>query len=405
MDHQQLIVTCDLGTTAFRLLVCAPDGQGRLTVLGSSHFEAAGFRDGDFVDIAAGSRALGELIADAEASANVDISGFSYSISGSHLRSLRARSLHQIDPSRRTVSQADVDAVLEKASSIAVPFDHAILANNPVEFTVDGIGGIENPLERQGRTLEVDAYLVTGSGSVQNNLERAIEKAGCKGVAWQIDVLAAAEALLTEEETREGVLFLDIGGAVTQWAVYRFGRIAGSGQVPWGGIHMTQDLSHGLRIGLREAEDIKRKRGIVLRSLTGETDTAVLFEEDNPTESPALVAAILEPRLEEIISLVREDMGDSFRPAEMGAGVVITGGGSRCRGTAALIEEVLDLPVEQRLEPLGLVNAKVLPEGQWATAAGLAFSLLEDTGAEPAAGGGGVIDWLGGLFSRKHKKS
>jgi cell division protein FtsA len=167
---------------------------------------------------------------------------------------------------------------------------------------------------------------------------------------------------------------------------------------------MTQDLSHGLRIGLREAEDIKRKRGIVLRSLTGETDTAVLFEEDNPTESPALVAAILEPRLEEIVSLVREDMGDAFRPAEMGAGVVITGGGSRCRGTAALIEEVLGLPVEQRLEPLGLANAKVLPEGQWATAAGLAFSLLEDTGAEPS-GGGGVLDWLGGLFSRKHKKS
>jgi cell division protein FtsA len=345
-------------------------------------------------------------VADAEASANVDISGFSYSISGSHLRSMKANSLHQIDPSRHVVTQRDVDAVLEKASSIAVPFDHAILANNPVEFRVDGIGGIENPLDRQGRTLEVDAYLVTGSSSVQNNVERAIAKAGCKGVAWQIDVLAAAESLLTEAETREGVLLIDVGGALTQWAVYRFGRIAGSGQIPWGGNHMTYDLSHGLRIGLREAEAVKRKRGVVLRSLTGSTDTSVLFEEDNPTESPALVAAILEPRLEEIVSLIREDMGDAFRAGQLGAGVIVTGGGARCRGTGELVEEVLGVHAEVRLEPLGLANARALPDCQWATAAGLAFALLDDRHEPPRTdAGGGVLDWIGGLFGGKRKKS
>ncbi|MBK9302737.1 MAG: cell division protein FtsA [bacterium] len=406
MEHDELIVACDLGSTEFRVLVAAPSPDGGLAVLGAGSAEAAGFRDGDFVDVGSGSRAIAKAVRAAEASANVDIAGFCYGISGSHLRSLWARGQHKIGPNRRAVDARDVDAVLEKATSIAIPFDHAILASNPVSYTVDGIPGVVDPLDRPGSLLEVDAYLVTGSSSVQHNLEHTIEKSGYHAASWHIDALATAAALLTPQERQEGVLLIDIGGQQTQWVIHRSGRIAGSGVVPWGGVHMTNDLAHGLRVSAAEAEAIKRQRGLALRSLADDVDPEILFEETEPDESPGLIAAILEPRLEEIVSLVKRDMGPDFQQAQLHRGVVVTGGGSRCAGTEQLIEEVLSLPAQRRLSPLGLSGGKPLPEGQWATAVGLAYWALgggQDAGpgGEPGEPPHKPKGWLGGLFRRR----
>ncbi len=406
MDYDQLIVVCDLGTTEFRTLVAAPADQGGLQVLGIGVTETAGFRDGDFVDIGSGSRAMARSVRMAESDADVDISGFYYGISGSHLRSVWARGRHQIGPGRRTVTDADIAAVLERANSIAIPFDHAILATNPVAFSVDGIDGIVDPLDRQGSMLEVDAYLITGSRSVQNSIENTIDRSGYQAVGWRIDVLAAAQALLTPQEQEEGVVLIDVGGAMTQWVVFRSGRIAGSGMVPWGGVHMTSDLAHGLRVGQSTAEDTKRRSGLVLRSLSrDEVDTDVLFEEEEVEVTPGLIAAILEPRLEEIFRLVREDMGAVFEPGRLLQGAVVTGGGARCEGTAELCEEVLGLPARLRHDPSGISGGRALPDGQWASCVGLAYWAL--SGDEPVAPeddtpgeGGGVGGFLKGLFRR-----
>ena len=406
MDYDQLIVTCDLGTTEFRALVAAATGAG-LEVLGAGASESAGFRDGDFVDAAAGTRALARAVRAAEADADVDISGFCYGISGSHLRSVWARGRHQIGPGRREVGASDVDAVLERANSIAIPFDHAILSTNPVEYSVDGIGGIIDPLGRPGSMLEVEAYLITGSRSVQTGIESAVERAGYHAAGCCIDSLAAAQALLSAEEREEGAVLIDVGGEMTQWVIYRSGRIAGSGLVPWGGVHMTGDLAHGLRCGRAEAERIKRAQGIVLRSLAGdEVDTDVLFEDDDVDPSPGLLAAILEPRLEEIFKLVVEDMGSAFEPSRLMRGAVISGGGARCPGTAELCEEVLGVPAQVRFDPGGLLGGRALPEGQWATAVGLALWMSGGEGAASGDGdgaeeGGGLSGLLRGLFRKR----
>jgi cell division protein FtsA len=407
MDYDQLIVVCDLGTTEFRTLVAAPVDGGGLQVLGVGLAETAGFRDGDFVDIGSGSRALARSVRLAESDADVDITGFYYGISGSHLRSVWARGRHQIGPGRRTVADADIAAVIERANSIAIPFDHAILATNPVAFSVDGIDGIVDPLDRPGSMLEVDAYLITGSRSVQNSIENTIERAGYQSVGWRIDALAAAHALLSPQEQRDGVVLIDVGGQMTQWVVFRSGRIAGSGMVPWGGVHMTNDLAHGLRVGQNTAEATKRERGLVLRSLArDEVDVDVLFDEDEVEATPGLIAAILEPRLEEIFRLVREDMGAAFEPGRLLRGAVVTGGGARCEGTAELCEEVLGLPAQLRFTPAGLAGGRTLPEGQWATAVGLAFwALSGDEPVEPEddafAESGGLPGFIRGLFRRR----
>ena len=181
-------------------------------------------------------------------------------------------------------------------------------------------------------------------------------------------------------------MLVDVGGHATNWAVYRKGAIVANGSVPLGGHHLSNDLAHGLRIPLEEAEQVKRLRGVVLRSLVEQVPIEALFEAEQPAETPGLVAAILEPRCEEILTYVKKDFGDRRELAGWPAGVILTGGGARCRGSAQLCEEVFDLPSECRWLPPGLRGADRLPKGQWATVVGLSMCVARRHGRDRPAG-------------------
>ncbi len=405
MSQGRLVVACDFGTTAFRALVSEETGGGELAVIAYSEEPAAGYQDGDFVDLRAGSRCIARTLRKLEKAADIDVAGFTYNISGGHLRSVWATGQVQIGPAPRAVTGEDLSRVLAQARSLVIPFDHQILASNPVEYTVDRVGGIVDPRGRIGSQLEVEAHLITGSRSVVRNLEHAIGTAGYEGVGGAVDILAVASALLSDGEKEAGILLVDVGGTATNWALFRHGRIAGNGIVPWGGQHLTTDLAHGLRVSLDRAEQVKRQRGVVLRSLEAEISPEVLFADQTPEISGGLIAAILEPRLEEIFSLVKGNLGDARALIGLGSGIVITGGGARCRGTKQLAEEVFDTAVELRYCPARLRGAERLPEGQWATVAGLSI-WAAGVGVEPlgdrtdaAVAGGSVItrlkNWLG----------
>ncbi len=380
MSESQLVVTCDLGTTGFRGLVAEAGPRG-LRVLGAARVEAAGFQDGDFVDLRAGSRAVARLVRRLESAADVDVSGFYYNVSGSHLRSVRARGQVQVGPAPRPVAERDLEAVMAKARSLAVPFDSHVLAVNPVEYTVDRVRGIVDPVGRIGSQLTVDAHLITGARSVVRNVEHAVELAGYGVAGRAVDSLAAAAALVDAREREDGVLLLDVGGWATAWVALLAGRIVGHGSVPWGGAHLTADLAHGLRIERDEAERVKREQGVALRSLVEDASPDVLFDADRPEHTPGLIAAVLEPRLEEILDLVCRQVTGAVEPSALGGGVVLTGGGSRCRGSERLCEEVFGLPAAARYLPPRLAGADQLGEGQWATAVGLAIWAA----GEPAA--------------------
>jgi cell division protein FtsA len=392
MSNGQLMVACDFGTSNFRTLVSRVGVDGRVEVLGAACVAAAGFRDGDFVDLQAGSHAIARAVVAAEAEADVDIAAFFYNIAGSHLRSFSARGQIQLGPVPRAITAVDMDAALNRARTLEIPFDQCILAANPVDWAVDRVRGIVDPRGRLGSQLQVEAHLVTASGTVVRNVEHAIKTAGYEVAGRAVDSLATAEALLQAPEREEGVLLVDVGGRSTQWALFRGGRLAGNGAVPWGGAHLTADLAHGLRIGLQEAEQVKRQCGVVLRSLVDEADPLALFEDERPTPSPGLLAAILEPRLEEIFALVKNDLRDPGLLSGLGRGVVLTGGGSRCRGAAALCEEVFGLPAVCRYLPPGMAGNERLGDGQWATALGLTLWAMrgepQPRAAVASAGGG-----------------
>ncbi len=400
MSEGRLIVACDFGTTTFRALVTEVDHEGSFKVIGHAAEPAQGFRDGDFVDLGAGAAAIARLMAKLEEAADIYVSGFAYNIGGSHLRSVRATAGLPIGPGPRPIRHADLDEARTRASAMAIPFDHQILSVTPVEYAVDRVRGVIDPVGRVGSQLEIQAHLITGSRSVLHNLENAITTAKYKPLGEEIDVLAAAAALLDARERQEGAMLIDVGGLCTNWAVYRKGSIVASGSVPLGGWHLTGDLAHGLRISREDAEDVKRTRGVVLRSLVDQVPIDVLFEERRPTETPGLVAAILEPRMEEIFTCVKNDFGDARELAALKAGVVLTGGGSRCRGTRALGEEVLDLAVRRAYLPPSLEGRANLPDGQWATALGLGILYAGDDeqsarGTAPGRGG-----WLARLRGR-----
>jgi len=379
METGQLIVACDLGTTIFRAMVVKYLGGGRVEVVGTGEMPCVGFKDGDFTDVGAGVEALKDCLKQAETTANVFVSGFYYNVSGSHLRAFDARSQLRLEPQRRPITQQDVDAVMERAHSISIPFDHSILVANPVAFTVDGIGGISNPVDRQGSHLEVEAHLITGSRSIIGNNENTITKAEYEPVGWCIDILATSAVLLEAEEKERGVLCIDIGGTHSDWILFREGKLAGCGMVPCGGLHLSSDLAQGLRIQLGEAESVKRDRGRVLRHAGDDIDPGVLFAEADPQESPALIAAILEPRMEEILNAVKTVVGERLDPAVLGHGVVLTGGGARCDGTPELAEEIFGLPAEYRDHRHLSGQVKALPDsGNWSTCLGLIHWALGD---------------------------
>ncbi|MBU8870489.1 MAG: cell division protein FtsA [Gemmatimonadales bacterium] len=403
MGQGRLIVACDFGTTYFRGVVTEADPSGELEIIGCAQEKSEGFQDGDFVDLGKAKECIARTLKTLEKNTDIDVSGFTYNISGSHLHSVRATSQVPISNGPRPIKESDVEEAKTRAGTMDIPFDNKILTITPVEFAVDRVRGIVDPINRVGSHLEMQAHLITGSRTVLHNIENAIEDAGYQPIREEVDILAAGVALLTRPEMENGVLLMDVGGLVTNWAVYIKGTVVANGMVPWGGEHLTADLAHGLRISLEEAEKVKRLRGVVLRSLVAESSVETLFEENSPEETPELVAAILEPRLEEIFTLVKQDYGDLRQLANLGSGVILTGGGSLCEGTVGLCEEIFDLPVQGRYLPFPLRGGDRLPKGQWATALGLASWVARDTTfsarSEDKASSGGLWGWICGLFS------
>jgi len=407
MSHERLIVACDFGSTTFRGLVTEIDTEGRCYVVAHASGPARGFQDGDFTNLGEGSLCIAETVKALENASQTYITGFTYNISGSHLRGVMSTAQVPVGPGPRPIRQADMEEARVRVRSLAMPFDQKILAVTPVEYVVDRVRGISDPLSRVASQLEMHAHLVTGSRSVLANIEHAVDNAGYKPVGEEVDILAAARALLTEEDRRRGVMLVDIGGLLTNWVVFADGALQAIGSVPYGGDQLTGDLAHGLRIDEAEAERIKQENGVVLRSLVDHVPVSVLFEEECPEVTPGLVAAVLEPRMEEILTLVKEDYGDLGRLARLQAGIVLTGGGSRCRGTSRLCEEIFDLPARAAYLPAGMQGVDELPAGQWATVIGLTLGAAAETVAVDEQGregtGQGVLGRLKGWMQRRQK--
>jgi cell division protein FtsA len=346
--HDQPCVGIDIGTTKICVVVGEPNEQGGLDVVGLGYAPSRGLRKGVVVNLEATVESIKQAIEEAELMAGTSVERAYVGMAGSHIRGFNSRGVVSIAGKDREVSDDDIRRVLDAARTVSLPPDRAIFHTIPQEFLVDDQDGIANPRGMSGSRLEANVHVVTGSLSSVQNLVTCVNRTGVEVIETVLEPLAAAQAVLAPDERELGVALVDIGGGTTDLALFERGAVCHTAVLPTGGDHFTNDIAVGLRTPIPEAEKIKKRSGCALTTMVEEEETLEV-----PTvggRKPRLMSRrslceIIQPRAEEVLTLVKEEIARSGYLPSLHAGVVLTGGGSMLEGMAELAELLLDLPV------------------------------------------------------------
>lgn len=392
---QSYIVGIDIGSSKVSVLIGQADEAGRLEVVGRGSAPNRGTRRGSIVNVEAAVEGLKLATEEAEVMAGVEISEAFVSVAGSDVRSHNSKGMVSVARKDREVTRSDIDRVLEAARSAALPSDRDILQAMPQEFILDGQGGIVDPLGMLGRKLEVTVHLVTGHATRTRTLLTCVNRAGIEVKEMVFEPLATASGVLTPDERELGALVIDIGAGTSSYAYFITGEAHHSAVLPLAAGHFTNDLAMVLRTPFAEAEEIKMTKGCCLRNLV-EPDEGVTVPSVGGGGTRVVprreLSDILQPRAQEIFSLVREDLMAVVGDVALRGGVVLTGGGAQLDGLNEVAEQVFDTPVRSGL-PTGLVGlVDVIHSPVWSTAAGL---LVHGQGTERARNGAGQRSFLG----------
>jgi cell division protein FtsA len=382
-------VAIDIGSSKVGVLIGQRDEAGGIEVVGKGLSSNRGTRRGNVVNVEATVDSLKHASEEAEVMAGVEISRALVGVAGTDLRSVNSRGMVSVARRDREITRQDISRVLEAAQSAALPSDREILHAIPQEFIVDEQRGIQDPLGMLGSRLEVAVHLVTSNSTRTKTLLTCVNRAGIEVTEMVFEPLATAEAVLTHDERELGTLLLDIGSGTSEYAVFQEGEIRHSAILPVGAGHFTSDLAMVLRTPFAEAERLKVSNGCCLPGMLGEDEGISI-----PTVAggPARVVPraelcqILQPRAEELLTLLRDELVKSGCDEEFRGGVVITGGGAQLDGLLEMTEEVFNTGVRYGV-PRGLGGlVGVISCPTWCTASGL---LLYARRAEEAQTRGG----------------
>ena len=385
-----LVVGLDVGTTKICALIAEPAGRGPLNVLGVGTAPSRGIRRGIVVNIDSTVEAIKTAIGEAEQMAGVEVSGVYAGIAGGHIRGVNSRGAVPITGKHHEVSADDVDRVVEAARAINLPQDREIIHVLPQAFVVDDGDGVREPIGMSGVRLEVEVHIVTGAVTSIQNVIRSVNRAGLTVQDVVLEPLASAEAVLYDDEKELGVVAIDIGGGTTDVALLRNGAVWHTVVLPLGGDHISNDIAIGLRTPTADAEDIKKRYGCALTALVPAEETVDVpaVGGRKPRQlSRQLLSEIIQPRVEEIFTLVARELARAGFQDAATAGVVVTGGTSIMQGVPELAEGIFDQPV-RRGDPIGVGGlADVIQSPIYSTAVGLALygSHARSTGESGAA--------------------
>jgi cell division protein FtsA len=345
-SDEPVFVGIDIGTSKICALVGHVDPEGRTRVIGVGQVPSAGMRKGGVVSLEALARAVATVKDKAERTSGYEIDSALVSLSGSHISSVNSSGMAGV--SGRTITMDDVTRALEAAGSIAIPYNREIVHVVPRGYVVDGQDGIKSAIGMHGYRLEVEAHIVTASSTALRNIQKCVQAAGISVDGWVVSSLAAGEVVLTDTEREMGVIVCDLGGGTCDLAVYIEGAVWHTAVIPVGGDHMTNDVAQGLHLPAETAEIVKQRHGIAKRSMVDEAQAFAVRpfgQEGTVNIQRSELAAILEPRVEELFSLVRQEIKRSGYDGLLPAGLVLTGGSSQLPGMRELAAEVLELPV------------------------------------------------------------
>ncbi len=354
--QERVIVGIDVGTTKICVLVGELDRDGKLNIVGVGTCPSQGLRRGVVVNIEETVTSIAAALDRAERLSGKKIMSAYVGIAGSHIASENSKGFVAISPSHRDIEPNDISRAVEVARAIAIPANREVIHVIPRSYVVDGQEGIKNPTGMSGFRLEVEAHIITGSVSSIHNLIKCVHKAHVEIEDLVLEPLASGDAVLEDGETDLGVVLVDIGGGTTDVAVYTDGAIWHTVVLPVGGNLITSDIAIGLRLPVGVAEELKITYGHCDPATIDEDDMIDLsqFMPDCDDLVPRkLLAEIIQARVEELFSLVREEIKKAGYDGLLPAGIVITGGTAELPGILEQAGEILDMPARIG-SPLGL---------------------------------------------------
>lgn len=371
-SDQSLIVGLDIGTTKICCVVAEVQPDGRVDIIGVGVHPSRGLRKGVVIDIDSTVESMRMAVEEAEMMAGVEINMVYAGIAGSHIS---GRNSHGVAATRNgEVSLPDIQRALDAAKAIPIPMDREIIHILPQEYILDGQDGIKEPLGMSGVRLEVRVHIVTGAVASAQNIVKCANRCGLDVGEVILEQLASAESVLSADEKELGVCLLDIGGGTTDIAIFTEGHIKHTAVLAIGGDHITNDIAVGVRTPTKEADTIKKKYGCALASMVNPEEMIEVpsIGDRHPRElGRHILAQIIEPRVEELFTLVNREIVRSGFEEKIAAGIVLTGGTSITEGIVELAEEVFNKPVRRGV-PRGVGGlSDVVANPIYSTAVGL----------------------------------
>ncbi len=368
------LVALDVGSTKTCAILSEVDDSGAAKFISMGAAESRGLRKGLIANLGATATSIRRAIEEAEGIAGVPVERAIVGVAGSHIRGVNSRGGITLGHRARDINREDIRRAVDAARNITLPDDCVVLHVLPQEFLLDAQDNIRDPMGMVGQRLEVNVHLVTSSASAMQNLVIAVNQAGIEVADTVLEPLASAEACLTQDERELGCCLLDIGGGTTELVVFGNGMLRHAAAIPVGGDHFTNDLAVGLRTPIPGAEKIKREHGCVFKNLLIEDhaiEIASVGDRPPRTVFTRMLNEIVEPRAQELLSLVRDELQRGGFGALIPAGLVLSGGGAHLKGLTELAERMFNLPV-RLATPRGLEGMpEELSQPEYATVVGL----------------------------------
>src|SRR6266705_3240232 len=395
MAKRNHTVGLDIGTSKVTCVVGEPGEAGLLQIIGIGEAEARGLRKGVIVNPDATVEAIKRAVDEAERMSGMQAEEVTINLAGSHIMGFNGQAIVAVASRDREITGDDVRRAIDSACAIQLPAGREIVDRLPQEFIVDDQDGINDPVGMTGARLAVKVHIVTSPVTARQNAINAVNRAGLVVADMVLEQLAAAEATLTDDDREYGAALVDVGAETTGLCVYQRGAVHHTAVFPLGGSHFTNDIAFGLRTPIPDAEKIKRTVGCACSTSLSDAERGEVVEVPSvggraPRQlSRQILCDILQPRAEEVLVHVADEIKDSGWDRQLSSGVVLTGGGALLGGLVEIAEQVFDAPVRvgfpKRDRFGGLVEDIQSPA--WAAAAGLALVSHRAHAIEQRAGG------------------
>lgn len=401
VQDKKLIVGLDIGTSKVVAIVGEIGLEGDIEIVGIGSNPSKGMKKGVVVNIESTVQSIQRAVEEAELMAGCQIHSVYVGIAGSHIRSLNSHGIVAIKD--KEVYGLDLERVIEAAQAVAIPADQKVLHILPQEYVIDNQEGIKEPLGMSGVRLEAKVHLVTCAVNAAQNIEKCIRRCGLDVEEIILEQLASSYAVLTDDERELGVCMVDIGGGTTDIAIFTEGSIRHTGVIPIAGDQVTNDIAMALRTPTQYAEEIKIKYACALTQLAGADDTIkVPSVGDRPPRdlSRQSLAEVVEPRYDELFTLIQAELRRSGFEDMVPAGIVLTGGTSKMEGVVELAEEIFHMPVRVGFPQTVMGLNDIVRNPIYATSVGLLQYGMQHRGDAGSVSAGKPGSTSGSLWSR-----